>query len=378
MKKIKVLPIFISVILGLVMLYGCENNKTVSYLDDQKNTTSTTSATSQTQPQTDPNTNPTQTNTETDVFQGDTFEFGGGINIFNCDSSGEPTQPVNWQINIPENTEINLKIWIKIEPDKSIIDTEVPINLWLFADNNLVPFDINSGAKNEKNSVKIKPNEQTFLDFKFNATTDMKFITLVGYCFPDSIPQLGMGLYNGIISYTMVNKANSALDTPPEIMTENYVNVGSSNDNVGIGIGLKKITDSHTKSVDYQSIEDFVINSENPNLYLKFNDDAGSVHNQPLGVYYSLFVIKDGEIIPVFNGEKSVVVQTKWKELNVSSEKAFQYQIPQEFTSEEGLHIFQAAAIPCYIPNPLSQITRDVVCGYDSHGTTKIRVKVGD
>jgi hypothetical protein len=93
-----------------------------------------------------------------------------------------------------------------------------------------------------------------------------------------------------------------------------------------------------------------------------------------LGIYYSLLTICDGEIIPVFNGNKTIIVHTPFTSEINACDKTFEYAFPSTFLKSKGMHILQAVAVPYYIPNALENIKNNTSYGFNGSSTNKTRV----
>ncbi len=260
-----------------------------------------------------------------------------------------------------------------VNADTSISQDEVQIKVWIICDNEFIPFSLDGGEYKKENIFTQTGRNSTSSIVEFDSNVNMRTVTVVISALPYDIPELKLGLYSGICSYTFVNTACPRLDDVPEITgTENYVTVGDNSQNTGIGIDIRSLEENH-QSGDAQFAEDFVV-SDSDNVYVKFNCDAIGKDDKPLNVYYSLFVICDGEIIPAFDGKEAAVVYTPFTTSYGSSQKAFQQVIPSQYYSKEGMHCIQAVAVPYYIPQAVSNITEYFSFGYDGFSSNKTRV----
>lgn len=112
--------------------------------------------------------------------------------------------------------------------------------------------------------------------------------------------------------------------------------VNAIQDNYGIDIGNRSLQNNNNVIVEPHHSKDIDISSSRE-LFLKFN--SGDKSDYP----YYLFLLIDGHLVNAF-GEKTSV-----KCYSVCGTKSFQYQIPKSLIPNNGVHFFQAVAIPCGI-----------------------------
>lgn len=279
----------------------------------------------------------------------DSFSFSMSMNVFDYDDGGN-LKSVGYKTNIIESEERRYLLSLRVVPDQSMNYDIIPIKLLTIVDGEFIPFSVNSDDKKSlQKTIEVEPGADTNVIISFAANTDMRYITIVACALPEDVPNLGVGLYSGVCTYTIVNENNKTEYSTDLLDNENYFEVSATEDNIGLGIDIKSLQDRQ-QSESSQYDKDIIYKKNTDKLWVKFNSDTSLADvNTPLNAYYSLFVLCDGEPIPIFNGEYLHTVHTPAEDVKKSSQMAFQFPISDEYIPDDGLHTFQAIAVPNYI-----------------------------
>lgn len=300
----------------------------------------------------------------------DYFDFSISMNLKEVHDGNNLGKPLSFKYAINnEITSIALETFTS--PDNSMNTQAIPIKVWMICDNEFLPFSLDQGEYKETNEYYENENNVHIISFIGNS--EMRFITVIVSAFTNDIPNLQLGLYSGICSYTFVNTNSNNLDTYPEISGDYYYTNPIGQSKGCFNIDYTSINQSVENHVQFS--DDFVL-SNNDNVYVKYNYDAVDKNQNPIGVYYSLIVLCDGKIIPVFDDNKAYIVSTPYFDNEISSDKTFEYEIPSKYYSSKGLHVLQAVVVPYYIPNALDNISDTTSYGFDGFSTNKTRVVI--
>lgn len=299
----------------------------------------------------------------------ESFDFFVAMNLSKLNADNSTGEPLGFKYEIDDGL-VSIVLETTVSPDSSIQSDKLPVRVWLICDNELLPFSLDGGEFKETNEY--DENEGYSHIISFNGNKDMRFVTVVISALPDHIPELKLGLYTGICTYTFVNTSSNSLDIIPDAVDENNYLVTPSAVSRGC-FDFDKSSFENDSDTHFQFYEDFIL-KENDKMYIKFNCDQVDDEQEPLGIYYSLFIICDGEIIPVFNGSKTIIVHTPFTSEINAYDKTFEYAIPSTFFKSKGMHILQAVAVPYYIPNALDNIKNNTSYGYNGSSTNKTRV----
>lgn len=276
----------------------------------------------------------------------DSFSFSMTMNVFDYDDN---LKCIGYKTNITKDEEKRYSLSVRVIPDQSMDYNIIPVKLLIIADGRFIPFSADGNEeKLLQNTIQISPGADTTIAVNFTANADMRYITIVACALPEDVPDLGIGLYSGVCTYTVVNN-NEAECVMNTIDSENYFEVAATEDNSGLGIDIKSLQERQ-QSTSSEYDKDIIYNKNTDNLWVKFNADASLADADiPLSAYYSLFVLCDGEPTPIFNGEYLHTVHTPAEDAQKSCKTAFQFQISNEYIPNDGLHTFQAIAVPYYI-----------------------------
>lgn len=334
-----------------VLLCGCTNNATSDNSSESKVSEKLTSASD---------------NNESD---NESFDFFVAMNLSKLKSDNSTGEPLGFKYEIGDGL-VSIVLETTVSPDSSIRSDKLPVRVWLICDNELLPFSLDGGEFKETNEYDESEGYSHIISF--NGNKDMRFVTVVISALPDHIPELKLGLYTGVCTYTFVNTSSNSLDIIPDTVDEN--NYLTTHTTIRRGcFDFDKSSFENDSDTHFQFYEDFIL-KENDNMYIKFNCDQVDDEQEPLGIYYSLFIICDGEIIPVFNGSKTIIVHTPFTSETNAYDKTFEYAIPSTFFKSKGMHILQAVAVPYYIPNALDNIKNNTSYGFNGSSTNKTRV----
>lgn len=312
---------------------------------------------------------------ETDEYK--PFNFGMAINVCHANENGGVGEPMQMKTSIEDKQEVRLNTIIRVSPDSSLKAEVVPVKLFVIADGKMIPFSINGNSEYYiQGETEIPPNNEASVPISFEGNSDMYLISIVVCSFPEIVPGLRSELFSGVGAYTFVNTACRSKALKYKVTDiENYVKVGASNENIGIGVDTKSLAEEQNAQTT-QYDEDFILSKAKDDLWLKFNEDSPDKNGLPLNIYYSVLVLCDGEPIRMFGGEYTHIVYTPSMNPEVSSSSAFQYAIPKELIPDDGLHIFQCIAVPCYVKDAENQITSSGVYGLGGISSNKIRVLI--
>ena len=338
-------------LIASVILCGCTNNAESDNSSESKASEKLTSA---------------PDNSEADI---ESFGFFAAMNLCKLNSENSTGEPLGFKYEIADGL-VSIVLETTVSPDSSIQADKLPVRVWLICDNELLPFSLDGGEFKETNEY--DENEGYSHIISFNGNKDMRFVTVVISALPDHIPELKLGLYTGICTYTFVNTSSNSLDIIPDTIDENNYLMTPAIIRRGC-FDFDKSSLENDSDTHFQFYEDFIL-KENDNMYIKFNRDQVNDEQEPLGIYYSLFIICDGEIIPVFNGNKTIIVHTPFTSEINAYDKTFEYAIPSTFLKSKGMHILQAVAVPYYIPDALDNIKNNTSYGYNGSSTNKTRV----
>ena len=299
------------------------------------------------------------------------FNLSVSMNLKEVVDDGKIGSPIGFRYAVKDES-VSVALESLTVVDGSMNKRAIPIKVWLICDNSFLPFSLDDGEYKETNMYEENQGNVHIITFK--GERKMRFITVIISAFTNDKPDLKLGLYSGVCSYTFVNTASNTLDNVPS---------GLSSDNYYSNPDMKK---EGCFNIDYSSIKmdpnnhvqfsnDYVLN-KNENLFVKYNYDAVDDKNEPIGVYYSMFIICDGEIVSAFDNKKAFIVKTEFKSSNTSSDKLFQFELSSKYYNTEGLHIIQAVVVPYYIPDALNRVSDTMAYGFDGYSTNKTRVVV--
>jgi len=317
------------------------------------------------------NKNSSNENSTTDNGDTNSFNLSVSMNLKEVLDDGEIGSPIGFKYAV-KNGSVSVALESLTVLDSSMKKQDVPITVWLICDNSFLPFSLDGGEYKETNMY--KENQGNVHIIKFKGERKMRFITVIISALTNEKPDLKLGLYSGVCSYTFVNTVSDTLDNMPGGLSSEYYYSNPDMKKEGcFNIDYSSITIDPNNHVQFS--DDYVLN-KNESLFVKYNHDVIDDKNKPIGVYYSMFILCDGEIVSAFNDKKALIVKTEFTSSNTSSDKMFQFELSSKYFNTEGLHIIQAVVVPYYIPDALNRISDTTAYGFNGYSTNKTRVVV--
>ena len=284
---------------------------------------------------------------ESDKIDG--FSFSSNLNVFYGNEDSQST--VENKISIKENKEIKLTLLNSVQPDATQPQNNIPLRIYLFADNNPIPFALDNGEYSIEGNTTIDALKEQYNTISFKANKNVGIYNIVCIYFPEDIPERGLGEYGGVITYSIVNQNCNSDNKSKEI--KNYIKVEPNKLNYGIDIGTKSINNNDHKIMESHYYNDVNVSKDN-HLYLKFN--SGS--EIEMSSYY-LMLLVDGKLTKFFDNDYLVNCNCK------AGKRSFQYAVKKDLLGKNGLHTFQLIAVPSTYGENMT-----------SFNTSKIRVNV--
>lgn len=303
------------------------------------------------------------------------FSFSVQMNVSEISETGSSDLSVGYKMNIIETKKVDLVLSTMVIPDRSIIRDEIPVKCFIVADGELVSFSVDGGSFSIQNTFAVKPETLSKVIVSFIGNPDMRYISVVVCAFPDDIPALGIGLYSGVCTYSIVNISNKNKEVDFVKNSDNYLSIKMNDDLFGIGIDTLSFQDNN-KANSTQNLDDIIVHKGKDDLWIKFKEDASVNGIDYLGGYYSLFVLCNGDVLPVFSGEYTRTLFTPVIHEENSNTDVFQFPIPEEYLPDDGLNTFQAIAGPYYIPEAEKQIDECGSIALKGFSTPKTRVVI--
>lgn len=296
------------------------------------------------------NTTITEYNT-TDSVEDDSgsfFSFSSVLNVF----YNESNIPLENKISVDEDKLISLSLLSNVTPDKSLAQSNIPVRIWVIADETPIEFSL-FGSENYavSNDVIVDAMKDQWVDISFMASKNMKMITIFYLYFPEDIPEQGKGTYGGGITYSIVNTEYAGNKNNSDNSLGYYIEVPQIEDNYGIDIGKESVENNNNKVCEEHFYEDVSLYDDD-SLYVKFNS------GDKKQISYHIFVLRDGIMIDFFEESLSCTVNCS------SGKRTFQYPISNKYIPDSGLHTFQVLAIPA-----------EEVKNFAPYSTNKIRVQ---
>ena len=299
------------------------------------------------------------------------IQFGMAINMYEADTNHSTGRSMGYQIAIHEDKIVDTYVDLYVQ---SNFEDTIPVTIWVIADGKFIPFTVNNEAETTEYQLDASTNASTRISLSFNGEPTFRFITVVADVFSTHIPSSNFMSYSGIISYTLLNTCCTQLDTEPVVSAGDYVPVSPCNENIGCGIDTTPINISAQRANCVNKSDTLEISASQKELWIKFNQDQTNSDSNPLREYFSVFVLCDGQPQPIFDGQYTYLVHTPAKSTDLSSDRAFCYQIPKNMIPNQGTHIYQVVAVPFYFTGAASEIK--TANGVFPISSPKIRVQI--
>lgn len=299
------------------------------------------------------------------------IQFGTSINMYEVDENRNIGKPMGYQIAIHESKSVDVCLNLRVQTNSA---DHVPVTLWVIADGEFIPFSVDNDAEASEHQLDIIANASNQISLSFHGEKTFRSITVVADVFSTHIPSSNYMSYSGIISYTLFNTSCTQLGQEPTVSAEHYVSVSPRNENIGCEIDTTPISENAQRASCATMYETMEISADKKELWIKFNKDQVGGDSTPLGEYFSMFLLCDGKPQPVFDGQYTYLVHTPAESVDVSSERAFCYQIPEDLIPDQGTHIYQVVAVPFFFPN--IEAETEEARGVFPISSNKIRVQI--
>lgn len=252
------------------------------------------------------------------------------------------------------------------DPDKSMSDADALLDIHIFGDGVPLEFRFPNDPENSGFSTVHRLDVSSLIknidmEIDLRSCGEIETIAMVSNFHPQYIPKKGLGEYRGCIMFLLENSACTYKLLDSDTPENRYFDISSEyGGRIDVGcVSLEKgeILTCSDKISERHFFDDVKLDPRNKELYIKFNGKNG--YDFP----YYVILFRDGELLDVFDGEYSRLVNC------LSGTRTFQFKIPESYIPDEGLHTFQAAAIPAYSGYQTKKYIFAECC------TNKIRVK---
>lgn len=319
---------------------------------------------------------PQATDTTSEVLQevdpdSEDILFGASINMYEMDENHNIGGPMGYQIAIRETQTVDICLNLRVQTNSA---DRIPVTLWVIADGEFIPFCADGDTEASEHQFDIVANASNQISLSFHGEKTFRFITVVADVFSTNIPSSNYMSYSGIISYTLFNTNCTQLEQEPTVSADHYVSVSPQNENIGCEIDTIPISENAQRATCATIHETMEISADKKELWIKFNKDQIGGDSTPLSEYFSVFLLCDGKPQPVFDGQYTYLVHTPAESTDVSSDRAFCYQIPEDLIPDQGTHIYQVVAVPFFFAN--AEAETEEAHGILPISSNKIRVQV--
>lgn len=290
--------------------------------------------------------------------------FSFRANFMICDR-GSDRGDIYW-FKTPLDGQLKISVLAGITPDESISNITPVIRIYVLGDGKPLKFKIPNSPKNGSLSTVHDIIPQNLSDFSTDIDIDLtshdeiETLAVILNIYPDYIPQKGLGAFSGCFALLVQNAECPYKLAEYGTDSGGYYAVASNE--MSIDIGETDIADSE-KIVENHFYNDITIDPQNKSVFVKFN--SGNKHNIP----FHLILFRDGELLDAFDGEYSKIVNC------LSGERTFQFKIPDKYIPDDGLHTFQAVAVPAYA-FPKDSLSDNIESYIDFKSTNKTRVLI--
>lgn len=252
-------------------------------------------------------------------------------------------------LSVTQAQTVTANLHVDFDPDPCMPLEDIPYRIFVFADGKPIEFatagsddyalchdyvmdNVISAGSHEDGVVTLgEVTADKTIHFKADEKT--KNLIFVASFYPKYVQPLDWGGFTGVISTFAVNTSCTVEGIPEEKETARYI-------------------EPYGRMKGFGGIEVF-LEGDDPTNYtrwnLEYSDNKNTVYmefKRKDSPYY-LFLLIDGELVPVFDGDYTCFVD------NQDGTRLFQYQILPEYLPDEGLHTIQGMAIPAN-PNTYS------------------------
>lgn len=170
MKRIKI--ILSSICVLTIFLTGCadnvSNNKTQATTENNSSSiTSLDDSDMKSDVDSDVKSD-VDSDTESDIIKG--FRFSSSLNVFY--KNDDSLKPVGNEISISEDTDITLTLINNVEPDATLLQKNIPLRLYLFADNQPIEFSLDDKKYSQECNTTIDAHKEQHNNISFHAKKD--------------------------------------------------------------------------------------------------------------------------------------------------------------------------------------------------------------